>query len=235
MKMISKGLNNLTVVIKTFIRPKTCENLVAMWRSIYGEELKIIVVDDGGPDMRPDFSKDSNTNHIILPFDSGASLGRNVGVKASSTDLIFYSDDDNSPPSKDNLIKCVDILVNNEIDILGWRAYQCILKNETAIIKKKRLSEAFAMCDFTLQHFLAKRERMLLWDESLKISGEHFDYFMRCKQEEIKVAGTELLSFVRVLKDERRVLNGYTRWRRRKQFGAEAMKKWGVSNVKWVH
>lgn len=230
----SKIEENITVVIKTFLRPKTCEHTVSLWRSIYGSELQIIVVDDGN--INPTFNKELDINYYKLPFDTGASSGRNFGIRQVATDFLFISDDDNSPPKKENLQKCLETLRQTNIDILGCNAFNLTITNKNAIIQKQKIpANEYALCDFTTQHFLAKTKRILLWDESIKIDGEHFDYFMRCKRENIIVAGTPLLNFRKTIKDNKDTIAIYRKYRYRKQFKTDAKQKWDINNIKWTY
>lgn len=215
------------------MRPKTCENIVRSWRELYGSELSIIVIDDGK--KHPNFVDDKNTHHEILPFDMGASYGRNLGTKLAQTEFIFISDDDNSPPNPKNLSKCFDLITKNNIDILGFEAYKLEVINKNAIIKQQIISNDFLICDFTAVHFLAKKSRLLSWNESLKIDGEHFDYFMRCRKQNIIVAGTELLSYNRILKESVKEINSYLMYRRRKKFKEEAKKIWDIDDIFWIN
>ena len=73
--------SNVTSVIKTFERGKKLSRLVKSIRRTF-PSLKIIVVDDS---RHPTQMTGSNIQTIHLPFDSGVSAGRQVGLDSVNT------------------------------------------------------------------------------------------------------------------------------------------------------
>jgi glycosyltransferase involved in cell wall biosynthesis len=78
----------LTIVIKTFERPRTIERLVHSIRRMY-PTMPIIVVDDSrAPRELP------GVETIVLPFDQGVSIGRQTGLDLVRTPYVMMLDDD---------------------------------------------------------------------------------------------------------------------------------------------
>src|SRR5512143_3189093 len=78
----------LTVLIKTFERPKVLRRLLISIRRQY-PDLKIVVVDDSRQPIDIE-----GVRTIPMPFDSGVSAGRNEGLKHIDTRYTLVLDDD---------------------------------------------------------------------------------------------------------------------------------------------
>lgn len=80
--------DRLTIVIKTFERPRALRRLVDSIRRMY-ESVPIIVVDDSrDPRGLP------GVETIALPFDQGVSIGRQAGLDRVRTPYVMMLDDD---------------------------------------------------------------------------------------------------------------------------------------------
>lgn len=108
------SLSDVTIVIKTFERPKRCQALIRSIRRLY-PQLPIIVVDDS---LHP--ARFEGVKNITLPFDSGVSAGRNAGLAAVQTPYFVNLDDDIIFYRKTLLSDALSLLQNHpEIDIMG--------------------------------------------------------------------------------------------------------------------
>ena len=81
---------DITVLIKTFERPKSCAALLTSVRQFY-PDIPIVLVDDSKTPFR---ATGEHVTSIHLPFDSGVSKGRNAGVEKVQTRYTFLCDDD---------------------------------------------------------------------------------------------------------------------------------------------
>lgn len=109
-------LDELTVVVKTFERPRTVRRFVASARRLH-PGLRIVVVDDSRePQEVP------GAELLALPFDSGLSAGRNAGLKRVATPYVLIADDDLVLYRGTRLREALALLASERrIDIMGGR------------------------------------------------------------------------------------------------------------------
>ena len=222
--------SDITIIIKTFIRPKVCVKTVRAWNNLY-PDIPIIVIDDG--DISPDLSEYKNVRHIKTEFNIGLSAGRNLGLKNSDTNFVFIADDDDLPTQQHKLMDCKNILINNDIDILGHKAFSINNKsNHNILVQELYISNDYLLCDVTTNHFLAKNRNLPYWPESIKIKREHMIFFQRCKEKNLKIAGTNLLQFV----SQRKYPPRYSSFKNKSTEYDKIMKEnFGINNVVWKY
>ena len=204
---------NVTVLIKTFLRPDACVASVRSWLSVV-PGVPIVVVDDGG-DVSPDLTAFPSVRHIRTAFDVGVSAGRNVGLDAIDTRYLILADDDNGCTPDSNLPAAMTQLQENDVGILGVGAYWFRDTDGVLWLPGRKRVDAFTPCDATLNHFLADRERMPRWDAALKMAGEHVDYFLECRRVGVRVGATPHLKYFRTRHACRTASKDYGRFRRR--------------------
>lgn len=110
-----------TALIKTFNRPIVLFHLLESIRKYYAD-LPIIVIDDSEDDKKVINKKHCDTFNaqwIELPFDTGLSEGRNVGVNAIKTKFTHIFDDDNLLQDGTRFEKLQYLLENTDIDLIG--------------------------------------------------------------------------------------------------------------------
>ncbi len=110
----SAGLDDVTVMIKTFERPHALARLVESIRRLY-PALRVIVVDDSrAPTRLP------GVETVVLPFDSGVSAGRNAGLARVQTPYFVLADDDFVFCRRTRLARTVAIMrAHPSIDVAG--------------------------------------------------------------------------------------------------------------------
>jgi hypothetical protein len=218
---------NLTVVIKTFLRPAACVAAVESWlRSVPG--IPIVVVDDG--DVSPDLSAYPSVRHMKMAFDSGLSAGRNLGVAAAETRYVFIADDDNACTMTSDLPAALEQLEREGVAILGVGGYSFHMADRRLAIVGGRRVGKFTRCDAVLNHFIGDRERMPKWDAKIKVAGEHIDFFMQCREQRVPVAGTPLLDFYRCFTAMKKADPRYGKYRRR-IFHGMVRRKWNLRSI----
>lgn len=79
----------LTVTVKTFLRPATARRFVRSARRAFPG--RIVVADDSPEPMA---APDASTTVLSLPFNSGVSVGRNAAIAAATTPYVMVVDDD---------------------------------------------------------------------------------------------------------------------------------------------
>lgn len=109
-------VSQLTAVIKTFERPYAVKRLVNSIRRQY-PDLIIFVVDD---------SKEPNplegVNHIIMPYDTGISIGRNEALDQLESPYFLLLDDDFVFSHRQKLGELINYMERNQqVDILGGK------------------------------------------------------------------------------------------------------------------
>jgi len=219
----SPAPDDITILIKTFQRPKTVNKSIKKIRAFYAD-IPIIVADDSREPISID---DENTQVFRLSFDSGLSRGRNFLLNKLDTKYFLLMDDDNAFSRGTNLQVLKEILEAYNLDILSCLIYERSLRKKELYRKKLKnycmnftlrgntlrftkdpyfKDRNIILCDIVENFFLAKADSVRCingWDDRLKI-GEHEDFFIRAKMAGLKVAYTRRVSVDHVIfRDER--------------------------------
>lgn len=187
------GLNEqVTMLVKTFLRPRTLHRLLSSVRRFY-PALPVIVVDDS-PDAQP--LPNSHVKTVVLPYDSGLSVGRMEGLKHVQTPYVLLLDDDFVFYRHTRLGQALALLEQHPtIDIMGGAVvnlpffttadYQKATVYPTAAAPTYHpgtLIGDLPTLNKVANFFLARTDRLRLveWDSNLKLV-EHADFFTRAK------------------------------------------------------
>ena len=214
--MFSKYVNNyvfkpkqdfedhVTIIVKTFLRPKCLLRLLFSIRKRYSY-IRIIVADDSLYKFLKEGENSLNIFMIYLPFYVGSSEGRNNCVDMVDTKYTVLLDDDMIMIKNTKLEIFYDTIekYNNDIDLLAGQlidrySYDALFKNineksieieKNKILKKnKKITWSHRQLNF----FICKT--MLLknvkWDNILK-TEEHTEHFYRIYLNGYKVANTK--------------------------------------------
>jgi (N-acetylneuraminyl)-galactosylglucosylceramide N-acetylgalactosaminyltransferase len=165
----------ITILIKTFKRPRICQRLIDSIREFY-PDIEIIVATDDDSGVK--FTKINK--QLNLQFDSGLSAGRNLLVEMCDTPYCLIVDDDCVFTKETDLEKALQEIKDRDLDILQltadvqyWGRY--VIDGDTVCCEKTPKTE---LVDFCLNIFIAKTDalRRCKWRNELKM-GEHFAYF----------------------------------------------------------
>lgn len=182
MKQINQ---NVTICIKTFLRPQSLSNCLDSIRLFY-PNVKILLANDG-PEPICNKKADKIFN---LPFDTGLSASRNFLLNQVKTEFVLFLDDDTIFTKDSKLELMLNVLENNKnIDLVAGHLtnnpYYGTLEKEGDILYRnfyssRRTINGFHIYDFVLNLFMARTSKIkyVLWDEDLKIV-EHMDFFWR--------------------------------------------------------
>lgn len=192
------SLQDVTICITSFLRPGY---LLRALRDIKANlpECSVVIVDDG--DVKLTFPTEAGGSPLILmPFDSGLSAKRNEGVKATKTKYWLNGCDDfdfSTADARQGIEKLVKILDEHaDVDVAGGRAdnnpYEGYLEYKPGEFIREHRAEIPALAkyvkvDLTVNYFLARTDKILDWDERMKIGGEHGDWFLSMKDAGRKV------------------------------------------------
>jgi hypothetical protein len=182
-------LNELTVLVKTFERPRILRRFIGSVRRFY-PDVRVIVVDDS---RKPEPLEGLET--ITLPYDSGVSVGRNELVRHARTDFVLLLDDDFVFYRHTRLGPALEAMKRHpEIDIMGGQLINLPFYRRLPLSLEGPLYPTSALPrvpigstigGFTVAakvpiFFLARRERLELvpWDTKANRSG-HADFFTR--------------------------------------------------------
>jgi hypothetical protein len=181
---------NLTAVVKTFERPELLKRLIISIKRYY-PDLPIIVVDDS---KKPTVINGVQT--IVLPFDSGVSLGRIEGVKEVKTKYMLLLDDDFIFYRHTNLVDALNILEQYpQIDIMGGQVvnlpYFSSIDYTDGLIyptsadphtHQNLMIGDLPVFDIVANFFIGQTEkiRLISWTPELK-RIDHNDFFTRAK------------------------------------------------------
>jgi len=225
---------DLTIIIKTFLRPDALTMLLESIWEMY-PDVKIYVADDSGTSqIRTDVDK-----YFILPFDTGLSFGRNYLLDRVDTKYFMLLDDDTIFTKNTHLEWPLRVLDDHsDIDLVSGRYYpnlfygKQIIENNIFIRDMKvtnGLIDGFPTYDFTANFFLARTETVskIRWDDELLIQ-EHMDFFWRARG---IINCTHLPYFS---SDNSHITNDdYAKYRgRQKKFQRMQCKKLGVKKIK---
>ena len=250
-KKSSKDLSNVTVLIKTFQRPKTVNKAIQKIHRFY-PDLKILLADDSRTSTP---ISDKTVQVYKLPFDSGVSEGRNFLLSKAETDLFLMMDDDHFFNRDTRIEKMIDILESNQLDILSCLVFQRSASKRELYRKKlvdfylnieledgtlkfcdgfHEKHDEYLTCDLVHQFFLAKTERIKAmggWDQKLK-TADHADFFIRAKAAGLKVGYTPLVKVDHVHLKEERFSEDYAFFRTRMpEFRKIWIEKHGIERI----
>lgn len=126
------NISNITMIIKTFERPKCVKKLV---KSIYKyyPDAKILIGDDSEVSCKNELETLYKGKELFvyeLPKDCGLSYGRNFLLKKVETEYFLLLDDDFVFDKKTNVLDCLNLLIEKDLDILGgyFRNYKIVNK-----------------------------------------------------------------------------------------------------------
>lgn len=190
-------LSDVTVGITSLLRPGyllVC--LDGIRKNL--PEVESIVADDSDSDL---CAHVAGPQCIRLPFDSGLTVKRNATVAMTKTKYWLCGSDDfnfSTLEARHGIEKLVKVLDENpDIDVAGGRhegmEYEGYLEYVPGShIKETRLEPCpgleFYCVDLTVNYFLARTNRIIPWDETIRpIGGEHGDWFLSMKEAGRKV------------------------------------------------
>lgn len=173
----------VTLSIKTFERPECIQKLVKSIRKYY-PNIHIIVTDDS---KNP--SPIRNVEYCIMPFYSGSSAGRNLGLSKVETEYVVTLDDDFLFTTTTKLEKWVEILDNTTIDLVSGnvdsRRFEGLIdlsNRKCRLIQGSRGTEGgLKLYDVVLQFWMGRTnviQSLGGWDKDFK-TQDHKIFFAR--------------------------------------------------------
>jgi hypothetical protein len=176
------SLDRSTALVKTHERPHACKRLLESLRRLH-PGLKIVVVDDSrAPRDWP------GARSIKLPYDAGASVGRNEGLAQIDTEFVISFDDDFVAFRGTDLSRPLGFLdAHAGVDLVGGCVIDLPLyrrtpdaRDRTAFNCTVREIGGLPVYGRVPQFFVARTRRVASvgWDARLK-TAEHTDFFRR--------------------------------------------------------
>jgi glycosyltransferase involved in cell wall biosynthesis len=180
----------LTVVVKTFERPRLLDRLLASLRRRH-PLLPVIVVDDSrDPIPRP------GVETVVLPFDQGVSAGKQAGLDRVGTELVTFLDDDFVATRHTDFGRAVAALdAHPVIDLVGgqvrhlprfraddYRRSGVFPTTALPILPPGSEVGGLPVMDKVANFFVARTDRLRLvgWDPRIK-RIDHTDFFTRAR------------------------------------------------------
>ena len=229
-----KVYRDVTILIKTFNRPKTVVGAIKKIRKFY-PDIKVLLADDSQKTVEID---DNKTEVFSMPFDSGVSKGRNFLLEKVETPYFLMMDDDHYFNGRTRLEKMLSLTEDYDFDILSALVFQrSVFKKE--LYRKKLVdfylnleidkgtltfadgfyekTDKYIRCDLVHQFIIAKTEPIRQlggWDNRLK-TADHADFFIRAKQSSLKVGYTPLARVDHVHRKDERFSKDYAKFRTR--------------------
>jgi hypothetical protein len=171
-------LDDLTIVVKTFERPRSVRRFIASVRRVY-PTVRIVVVDDS---RAPILHEGAET--FVLPYDSGVSAGRAAGLAQVDTPFFLQCDDDHVFSHRTRIGPVLERMrAHPELDVVGGRLLNLpffvpdVLET-TSLGTIAGLERRLVAANF----FVGRTDRVRLvgWDPALK-RVDHTDFFLRAK------------------------------------------------------
>ncbi|MBT9317523.1 glycosyltransferase [Leptothoe spongobia] len=230
-KRVSK---DVTILVKTFNRPKTVSGAIRKIRRFY-PDIRVLLADDSQETVE---INDGKTEVFSMPFDSGVSKGRNFLLEKVETPYFVMMDDDHYFNRRTHLENMLRLLEEEDFDILSALVFQRAflrrefyrkelvdfylnMEMEDGVLKFVdgfyEKTSAYVTCDLVHQFFLANTEavqQMGGWDDRLK-TADHADFFIRVKQANLKVGYTPMARVDHVHRRDERFSKDYEAFRTR--------------------
>jgi GT2 family glycosyltransferase len=226
----------VTVIMKTFQRPRTAARAVDHLRRHY-PEIRLLIADDSREALA---FQHPHAEVVRLPFDSGISKGRNVLLARVQTPYFLLMDDDHWFSRRTRLARMLRILERERFDILACHVF--FRRHTERWFPRRRLNNFFMnlrledgtfelvdayhqktrswrVCDLVENFFVARTESVRAlggWDERLKIA-EHAEFFIRAKLAGLKVGYTPLAAVDHVHIHRERASRDYAPFRGHRQ------------------
>lgn len=184
----------VSIIIKTFERPRTLDRLLRSILSSPAGDCSILISDDSLHSINSNLFERENIQYFKLPYDSGLSYGRNYLVERVETPYCVLLDDDFFFIPATRLDILLDIVSRRGFDLAAgkydgpqWGPGYGILErtgNDLSIkmgAAPRAMFNGLPVYDFTNNFFLARTETLkdVPWDNRFKIYGEHTDFFLR--------------------------------------------------------
>lgn len=173
--------DRVTLSIKTFERPGCVQKLVKSIRKFY-PNIRIVVCDDS---KNPEII--DGIDYYVMPFYSGSSAGRNLGLSKVKTEYVVTLDDDFLFTTTTKLEKWVEILDNTTIDLVSGdvdsRRFEGLIdlsSRKCRLIQGSRGVEGgLKLYDVVLQFWMGRTEKIQSlggWDDDFK-TQDHKIFF----------------------------------------------------------
>ena len=115
----------ITIIIKTFERPKCLRRLLQSIARLY-PEITVLIADDSHSPYAGQMARsvpNLQCRVYDMPFDSGVSAGRNLLLQHVKTPFFVHCDDDFIFDERTDLYRAVNLLQSHDLDILGGLYY----------------------------------------------------------------------------------------------------------------
>ena len=195
----SKVDRQVTIIIKSFMRPRALRALVRSIRSFY-PNITVLAADDGDAPERPP----GVDGWFELPYDVGVSAGRNFLLDRVETEFTTISDDDWIFTRRTRIEATLDAFERcGQLDLVAGRSltaedgelipdtYYGIFYFEGENLvqhfgRRRRMLAGFSIYDFVPNVFVARTAalRQVRWDERLK-TEDHMEFFWRFKDHHV--------------------------------------------------
>ena len=179
-----------TILIKTFLRPQCLLELIGTIRTYYSH-VRIVVVDDSEHKLFEAGENPLNIFCVHLPYYSGVSIGRNVGVSCIKTKYTIMLDDDMTLTPKSNMNILYNYLESHpNISLISAKLsdrgpFHALFERKGDVIEIH--IDGYTSIDGPVTHshrslncFMCKTQLLvdIPWDPNLK-TNEHSEHFYR--------------------------------------------------------
>lgn len=226
----------VTIVIKTLLRPHALRCCIASIRRFY-PRIRILVADDSG--YRSLAAREAAIDaYYLLPWDSGASFGRNFLVGRVRTPYVMVVDDDTLfDPATDLAAACrvldstppIDLVAGHYRPARWWGCFELDPWRRTLYQlfgRARTVVAGFPLYDFVPQFYVGRTDKVrdVGWDDELK-TLDHLQFFWRARG---RVAATVLPGFSALNTSEGNPRYDALRWGRVDRYRDLQLRKLGV-------
>jgi len=190
-------LENTAFAIKVFERPQMAQRCIKSIRRLW-PDARIYAADDS----KEPLPLRGLTGYIRLPFDVGCSAGRNALINGTTEPYLVHVDDDYVFTKETDIPRMIELLEAHDHLVMagckcrhvrkkgaGWTKYYADVTLEGGTLFARQVTRKHTEPDGlvwfeadTISNFWVAKRRLfdhVLWDERLKIGGEHADFFQR--------------------------------------------------------
>jgi len=222
-------LDDLTVVIKTFLRYNTLDECIKNIRNI-DKFVDVLVVDDTPVKYRQYPTYDENVTVHQAPEDLGSSAGRNLGFALAKNPYILYCDDDMMiENTAQDISNHLDLVKHGFCDMVGSRSAM-IEENEGSVVARNIRPPFLCKVDILGNYFISSKDFLMNngFPDHLKMT-EHLAYFY-----DLKRKGSLVMTSPKMVFKDLSVRNPeYSEYRNR-NYMVEACEFMGIKTYTWA-
>jgi hypothetical protein len=231
--MITNDMANITVCIKTFMRPDILNKTLQSIRDKY-KDITILVADDSKKEYIKIDNMELADRYYHLKYNSGTSYGRNYLLSQVETKYIIFIDDDHVFTQQTDIEVILYILQRYNLDMVGFKSKKKSAPSKLIRLKRKKILyrvlnvymgvyNGCPLYDLIPQSFITTKEfsNKNRWHTILRFN-EHLPFFYQMLDKNVKI------SFINSVKTKNENKNDPDIYKRLKKQNEDYVKKFKI-------